>query len=52
MLPLRRRYEILGEPVPDYLSEDILNSIYVNGQAIGEPDSTIDPILDPYKNNA
>ena len=49
MLPLRRRYEILGEPIPDYLSEDILNSIYVNGQAINEPDANVDPIIDPYK---
>lgn len=49
MLPLRRRYEIMGEPVPDYLSEEILNSIYVNGQAIGEPDANVDPIIDPYK---
>lgn len=49
MLPLRRRYEILGEPIPDYLSEDILNSIYVNGQAISEPDGTVDSLIDPYK---
>ena len=48
MLPLRRRYEIMGEPIPDYLSEDILNAIYVNGAAIGEPDAQIDPLIDPY----
>lgn len=49
MLPLRRRFEIMGEPIPDYLSEEMLNTIYVNGQAIGEPDGSVDPILDPYK---
>jgi HK97 family phage portal protein len=49
MLPLRRRYEIMGESIPEYLSEDILNTIYVNGQAIGEPDANVDPIIDPYK---
>jgi len=49
MLPLRRRYELMGEAIPDYISEDIMNSIYVNGMAINEPDATIDPIIDPYK---
>jgi HK97 family phage portal protein len=49
MLPLRRRYEILGEPIPDYLSDEVLNSIFVNGQPLGESIDTVDPIIDPYK---
>jgi HK97 family phage portal protein len=51
MLPLRRRYEILGESIPEYLSEEVLNSIYVNGQALGDLNLSVDPLIDPYKTN-
>lgn len=49
MLPLRRRYEIMNEPIPDYLDEDVLNSIFVNGQIV-EPSMNAqgNPLIDPY----
>lgn len=49
MLPLRRRYEIMGEPIPEYLDDDMLNSIFVNGQVV-EPGMNVQgsPIIDPY----
>lgn len=49
MLPLRRRYEIMGEAIPEYLDEDTLNSIFVNGQQV-EVSTSIDggKLFDPY----
>jgi HK97 family phage portal protein len=49
MLPLRRRYEIMGEPIPEYLEEDMLNSIFVNGMQV-EPSINAQggELLDPY----
>ena len=49
MLPLRRRYEIMGEPLPEYLDDDMLNSIFVNGQVV-EPGMNVQgsQIIDPY----
>lgn len=47
MLPLRRRYEIMNEPIPEYLDEDTLNSIYYNGTAV-EPGIQGGELLDLY----
>jgi hypothetical protein len=49
MLPLRRRYEIMNEPIPEYLDEDMLNSIFVNGMQV-EPSINAQggELLDPY----
>lgn len=48
MLPLRERYEIMGEEIPDYLTEEFLNTIFYRGQPVTDvpQDSSL---IDPFK---
>ena len=49
MLPLRQRYMIMGEEIPEGLSDEILNTIYYRGNPVGELGLN-DPLIDPYNN--
>ena len=48
MLPLRERYEIMGEEIPEYLTEEFLNTIFYRGQPVSDvPNDTT--LIDPFK---